>query len=196
MDEKHAAPSEEVKAPMAGLSEQEKEIIERQIDAPKLTVGYFALFRYATKNEFLIMIIALIASIAAGATMPLMTVSRHSHVRRLITAGVLCILGTDSPQVVYGNFAGSFTSLSVDAVAIEQFQNQINTLTLYFVYLGWCLFSVLNQHANWFRHCIVLHFMDQYRGVFVHRREDNSTDPRAVPPCYLQAKHCFLRLSG
>jgi hypothetical protein len=43
VDEKHA---EEVKAPMAGLSDREREIIERQIDAPKLTVGYFALFRY------------------------------------------------------------------------------------------------------------------------------------------------------
>jgi ATP-binding cassette subfamily B (MDR/TAP) protein 1 len=71
VDEKHG---EEVKAPMAGLSEQEREIIERQIDAPKLTVGYFALFRYASKAELGIMVVAVIASIAAGAVMPLMTV--------------------------------------------------------------------------------------------------------------------------
>jgi ATP-binding cassette subfamily B (MDR/TAP) protein 1 len=74
IDEKHGAPSEMVKPPMAGLSEQEKEIIERQIEAPKLDVGYFALFRYASRNEFIIMVIAVIASIAAGAVMPLMTV--------------------------------------------------------------------------------------------------------------------------
>jgi ATP-binding cassette subfamily B (MDR/TAP) protein 1 len=37
---------------------------------------------------------------------------------------------------VYGNFAGSFTSFSVDAVAAAKFQHQINTYTLYFVYLG------------------------------------------------------------
>jgi hypothetical protein len=74
IDEKHGSPSEEVKPPMANLSEQEKEIIERQIDAPKLTVGYFALFRYASKAELLIMVIAFIASVAAGAVMPLMTV--------------------------------------------------------------------------------------------------------------------------
>jgi ATP-binding cassette subfamily B (MDR/TAP) protein 1 len=74
IDEKHGSPSEEVKPPMAHLSEQEKEIIERQIDAPKLTVGYFSLFRYANKMEFFIMVIAFIASIAAGAVMPLMTV--------------------------------------------------------------------------------------------------------------------------
>ncbi|KAH7082712.1 leptomycin B resistance protein pmd1 [Paraphoma chrysanthemicola] len=112
IDEKHGrSPSEEVKPPMAGLSEQEKEIIERQLDAPKLTVGYFALFRYASRNEIIIMVIALIASIAAGAVMPLMT-------------------------IVYGNFAGTFTGFSVDALAISHFQDQINTLTLYFVYLG------------------------------------------------------------
>jgi ATP-binding cassette subfamily B (MDR/TAP) protein 1 len=74
IDEKHGAPSEMVKLPMAGLSEQEREIIERQIEAPKLDVGYFALFRYASRNEFIIMVIAVIASIAAGAVMPLMTV--------------------------------------------------------------------------------------------------------------------------
>jgi len=74
IDEKHASQSEEVKAPMSSLSEQEKEIIERQLDAPKLQIGYFALFRYASKNEVLIMVAALVASIAAGAVMPLMTV--------------------------------------------------------------------------------------------------------------------------
>jgi ATP-binding cassette subfamily B (MDR/TAP) protein 1 len=74
VDEKHGAPSEEVKPPMSDLSEQEKEIIERQLSAPKLTVGYFSLFRYATRNEALIMAVALVASIAAGAVMPLMTV--------------------------------------------------------------------------------------------------------------------------
>ncbi|KAH9878207.1 hypothetical protein J1614_003424 [Plenodomus biglobosus] len=102
---------DEVKQIAVGLSEQEKEIIDRQTAAPSITVGYFALFRYASRNDIIIMIIALIASIAAGAVMPLMT-------------------------LVYGNFAGSFTSFSVDATAATNFQNQINTFTLYFVYLG------------------------------------------------------------
>jgi ATP-binding cassette subfamily B (MDR/TAP) protein 1 len=75
-DEKHHAVPVEARAasPMAGLSEQEKEIIQRQIDAPKLTVGYFALFRYANWAELAIMFVAVIASIVAGAVMPLMTV--------------------------------------------------------------------------------------------------------------------------
>ena len=61
----------------SGLSEQEKQIIDRQTDAPKLNVGFFALFRYANKTHTLIMIVSLIASIAAGAVMPLMTVCKH-----------------------------------------------------------------------------------------------------------------------
>ncbi|CAN9148363.1 unnamed protein product [Alternaria alternata] len=112
IDEKHELHAEkEARPPTAGLSDQEKDIIDKQLTAPNLTVGYFSLFRYATAKDKLVMVVALIASIAAGAVMPLMT-------------------------LVYGNFAGSFTSFSVDAVAAAKFQHQINTYTLYFVYLG------------------------------------------------------------
>lgn len=63
-----------VRPEIAHLSEQEREIITRQTDAPNLTVSYFSLFRYANKVEILIMLVSLLASIGAGATMPLMTV--------------------------------------------------------------------------------------------------------------------------
>ncbi|KAF2463974.1 P-loop containing nucleoside triphosphate hydrolase protein [Lindgomyces ingoldianus] len=115
IDEEHGPPSEEVRIPMAGPNEEEKEIINRQLVAPTLTIGYFALFRYANMNELIIMVIALVASIAAGATMPLMT-------------------------LVYGNFTASFTSFSVHSVAAKHFQDQINQYTLYFVYLGFASF--------------------------------------------------------
>ncbi|KAF1972708.1 leptomycin B resistance protein pmd1 [Bimuria novae-zelandiae CBS 107.79] len=95
----------------AGLTEEEKKIIQLQLDAPNDKVGYFSLFRYANKQEALIMAVSALASVAAGAALPLMT-------------------------LVYGNFAGSFTSFSVDALAGEHFKNQINTFTLYFVYIG------------------------------------------------------------
>ena len=75
IDEKLDAPSEEgAKTLTSGLSDHDKQIIDRQTDAPKLSVGYFALFRYANKKHTFIMIVSLIASIAAGAVMPLMTV--------------------------------------------------------------------------------------------------------------------------
>ncbi|KAF1939467.1 leptomycin B resistance protein pmd1 [Clathrospora elynae] len=112
MVEKHGVQKEgQVRPTMASLSDQEREIIDKQLTAPNLTVGYFSLFRYATRKDMAIMIAALISSIAAGAVMPLMT-------------------------LVYGNFAGSFTSFSVNATAAAKFQHQINTFTLYFIYLG------------------------------------------------------------
>ncbi|KAJ4372965.1 hypothetical protein N0V83_003256 [Neocucurbitaria cava] len=113
IDEKHGVQQPEVvvKSPLAGLTELEKQIIEKQTEAPTLTVGYFSLFRYASGKDKLIMVVAFFAAIAAGAVMPLMT-------------------------LVYGNFAGSFTSFSVDAIAAAHFRHQINKFTLYFVYLG------------------------------------------------------------
>lgn len=64
IDEKHGP--EHAQPPMAGLSDKEKEIIDRQTTAPTLTVGYFSLFRYAKKADVIIMIVALIASVASG----------------------------------------------------------------------------------------------------------------------------------
>ena len=79
IDEKHELhAAKEARPPTAGLSDQEKDIIDKQLTAPNLTVGYFSLFRYATAKDKLVMVVALIASIAAGAVMPLMTVSRYS----------------------------------------------------------------------------------------------------------------------
>ncbi|KAL6705018.1 hypothetical protein ACN47E_007421 [Coniothyrium glycines] len=95
----------------ACLSEEEQEIINRQTTAPFIAVGYFALFRYASTKDKLIMAVAFIASVGAGAIMPLMA-------------------------LVYGGFAGTFTDFSIDIVAAEKFRNQVNTYTLYFVYLG------------------------------------------------------------
>lgn len=86
VDEKHEVQSEkESRLPTASLSDQEKEIIDRQLTAPNLTVGYFSLFRYATAKDKVIMVVALIASIAAGAVMPLMTVSDIKSLTPLIS---------------------------------------------------------------------------------------------------------------
>jgi len=58
----------------ARLTDEEKRIIERQLETPEEKIGYFTLFRYATKKEAAIMLVSLVASIAGGACMPLMTV--------------------------------------------------------------------------------------------------------------------------
>jgi len=57
------------------LDENEKAIIEDQLHIPEVKVGYFSLYRYANKKEIAIMLVSSIAAIAAGAVLPLMTVS-------------------------------------------------------------------------------------------------------------------------
>ncbi|KAF2731980.1 P-loop containing nucleoside triphosphate hydrolase protein [Polyplosphaeria fusca] len=112
LDEKHSAdPEKPGSPPHTGLSDEEQKTIDRQLHMPKLKVGYFSLYRYADKKDAIIMLVAFVASVVAGAVLPLMT-------------------------LVYGNFAGSFTSFAVDSTARDHFEHQINTFTLYFVYLG------------------------------------------------------------
>ncbi|KAF2274424.1 leptomycin B resistance protein pmd1 [Westerdykella ornata] len=93
------------------LSDEEKRIIDRQLEAPKRKIGLFSILAFANRTEKIIMAISFLASVIAGAVLPLMT-------------------------LVYGNFAKSFTSFAVDDVAKKQFTHQVNTFTLYFVYLG------------------------------------------------------------
>jgi ATP-binding cassette subfamily B (MDR/TAP) protein 1 len=95
----------------SNLTDEEKKIIETQTQGPDRKISLFSLLRYANRTETCIMLVALLASIVSGAVLPLMT-------------------------LVYGNFAQSFTSFAVDDDAKHRFQDQINTLTLYFVYLG------------------------------------------------------------
>ena len=59
----------------AHLPEHEKEIVKRQLDIPPVTVTYKTLYRYATRNDLLIIFISSICAIAGGAVMPLMTVN-------------------------------------------------------------------------------------------------------------------------
>jgi ATP-binding cassette subfamily B (MDR/TAP) protein 1 len=54
------------------LPEHEAAIIRRQLDIPPINISYFGLYRYATKNDILVLIVSAICAIAAGAAMPLM----------------------------------------------------------------------------------------------------------------------------
>lgn len=56
------------------LPEHEKQILKKQIDADEVKVSFFALFRYASRMDILIMFISAICAIAAGAALPLFTV--------------------------------------------------------------------------------------------------------------------------
>lgn len=62
----------------AHLPPHEKEIVKRQLDIPEVKVTFTTLYRYATRNDLIIVAISCICAIAGGAVMPLMTVSTLS----------------------------------------------------------------------------------------------------------------------
>lgn len=62
----------------AHLPPHEKEIVKRQLDVPNVKVTYKTLYRYATRNDLIIIVISSLCAIAGGAVMPLMTVSALS----------------------------------------------------------------------------------------------------------------------
>ena len=59
----------------AHLPEHEREIVKRQLEIPPVKVTFFTLYRYATRNDIIIIVISAICAIIGGAVMPLMTVS-------------------------------------------------------------------------------------------------------------------------
>lgn len=60
--------------PFKHLPADEKEILKRQVDVPDVKAGVGTIYRYATRNDFIIIAISAFCAIAGGAALPLMTV--------------------------------------------------------------------------------------------------------------------------
>jgi ATP-binding cassette, subfamily B (MDR/TAP), member 1 len=56
------------------LPEHERDVIKRQLDTPEVAVSFFKLYRYASRNDWLLVALSAICAILGGAIMPLMTV--------------------------------------------------------------------------------------------------------------------------
>lgn len=97
--------------PLAHLPEHEAAIIRRQLEIPPVKLSYRSLYRYATRNDILIMCLSATCSIVAGAVMPLMT-------------------------IIFGTLAGSFQGFFQKTLPAADFQHTIDHLVLYFVYLA------------------------------------------------------------
>ncbi|KAE8143663.1 P-loop containing nucleoside triphosphate hydrolase protein [Aspergillus pseudotamarii] len=97
--------------PFKHLPEHERVILKRQVDLPTSKVGYMTLYRYATRNDKVILIIASLAAIIGGALMPLMT-------------------------VLFGGLAGTFRSFLLGDIPDSQFTSELARFSLYFLYLA------------------------------------------------------------
>ena len=70
----------------AHLPAHEREIIQRQLDIPPITASFLTLYRYATRNDIIIIVISAICAIIGGAVMPLMTVCKEDASSQCILA--------------------------------------------------------------------------------------------------------------
>jgi len=97
--------------PFKHLPEHEKAILKRQLDLPAVKVNYMTLYRYATRNDKIILVMAGLGAIIGGALLPLMT-------------------------VLFGQLAGTFQSFSLGTISASQFTHELGKYSLYFVYLA------------------------------------------------------------
>jgi ATP-binding cassette subfamily B (MDR/TAP) protein 1 len=103
--------NEEDGDPFKHLSEHERVILKRQLDLPATKVNYMTLYRYATRNDKVVLVIASLAAIIGGALMPLMT-------------------------VLFGGIAGTFRSFLLGDISDSQFTSELARFSLYFLYLA------------------------------------------------------------
>ena len=102
---------EEVVDPYAHLPEHEQLVLKTQVDTPVVSTGWKTLYRYGTRNDFIIMGVSAICAIAAGAALPLMT-------------------------VIFGNLTAKFNGYFHGLITRDEFNHTISHMVLYFVYLG------------------------------------------------------------
>ncbi len=91
--------------PLQNLPEDERRIIERQVYTEDVTVGYFALYRYASRMNLVVIFISAFGAIAGGALLPLFTVSAYWGAC-MADAGELLIICTDHLWPTYRNLPG------------------------------------------------------------------------------------------
>lgn len=65
-------------AVFAHLPEHEKAILKEQLHIPDVKITFLGLYRYASKNDLIVLAVSCICSIGAGAIMPLFTVCCNS----------------------------------------------------------------------------------------------------------------------
>ncbi|KAI0537319.1 ABC transporter [Xylaria digitata] len=97
--------------PFQHLPENEATILKRQVTTPEVKTGFATLYRYATRNDLLIIFVSSIAAIGAGAALPIMT-------------------------VIFGKLQGTFQGYFLGQVSRSDFSGQLNSLVLNFVYLA------------------------------------------------------------
>ncbi|KKA24366.1 ATP-binding cassette, subfamily B (MDR/TAP), member 1 [Rasamsonia emersonii CBS 393.64] len=93
------------------LTDEENERLRTQIETRTVSVGLFALYRYATRNDRIVLLLSALGAVAGGAVMPLM-------------------------PVIFGSLAGQFADLERGTMPATQFSSALGHRALYYVYLA------------------------------------------------------------
>ncbi|KAK2834902.1 multidrug-resistance transporter mdr2 [Arthroderma sp. PD_2] len=109
---------DDLDATLAHLPEHEQAILKEQLFIPEIKATYGTLLRYATRNDMILLGLVSLASIAAGAALPLFT-------------------------VLFGSLAGTFRDIALKEITYDEFNHILVTNSLYFVYLGIAQFVLL-----------------------------------------------------
>jgi ATP-binding cassette subfamily B (MDR/TAP) protein 1 len=98
--------------PYAHLPDHEAAILERQVGSPEAKYSFWHIYRYATRVDLLIIVVAGLCSCASGAAMPVMT-------------------------IIFGGLQGVFQDYLVYRTrTLDEFKNEMARYVLYFVYLA------------------------------------------------------------
>ncbi|OTA66793.1 ABC transporter [Hypoxylon sp. EC38] len=97
--------------PFGHLPPTEADILRRQVITPEVQTGIKTLYRYASRNDLIIMAVSAVGAMAGGAAMPLMT-------------------------VIFGNLQNTFQGYFLGTVSHDEFLAEMTHLVLYFIYLA------------------------------------------------------------
>ncbi len=107
--------SEDALGDFEHLPANQADILKRQVITPELQQGINAIYRYASRNDAIIIVVSSICAVASGAAMPLM-------------------------NIVFGNLQSTFQTYSNGDGGQNQtysnFSDQMTKLVLYFIYLA------------------------------------------------------------
>ncbi|KAI0013615.1 P-loop containing nucleoside triphosphate hydrolase protein [Xylariaceae sp. FL0662B] len=97
--------------PFGHLPGHEAAILKKQVVTPEVKTGFLTLYRYASRNDLIIMFVSAIGAIVSGAALPLMT-------------------------IIFGTLQGTFQGFFLGTTDYDGFMDDMTRLVLYFVYLG------------------------------------------------------------
>ncbi|KAH8681870.1 abc transporter [Xylariales sp. PMI_506] len=105
------SPAPTKQTPPVQLSENETNILERQVAIRDASGGILQLYRYASSKDILITLLSSFTSVASGAAMPLMT-------------------------VVFGNLQATFQGYIQGHLTYNDLSHQLAQMVIYFVYIA------------------------------------------------------------